>query len=145
VASGFTNTGRLLLATTLDFEADDLYLVLLDTAIADATAEDADTVDDIDANECTGTGYAQALLDNVAASANETTDVITIDCDDEVYSGADFGDVAQAFVAKAAAGFASKATTDPVIMYLDSADFPITTNGGDLTLAINAAGLATIT
>ena len=81
--------------------------------------------------------YGDDLANEVAPHVYLATDNAT---DPTVYTGADFG------VVQAAVVFWEVATdADHILMcYLDGASFPITTNGGDLTLQFDAVGVFTL-
>lgn len=93
--------------------------------------------------ELSGTGYAAGFggagrktVANKAFSEDDANDRGEMDCDDITWPGINAGIAAAAILIR-------ENTTDAdsdLIAYFDSG-FPKTTNGGDLTLVVNAEGL----
>lgn len=146
MAVGFYNRGKFnILDGTIDWDdgGATVTLLLIDDAGAYSFNPDDDVVADLTpgSNESTGTGYARKTITGRSASQNDTADRAEADATDPtVYTGADFG------VVQAAVVFWEVATDADhiLICYLDGASFPITTNGGDLTLQFDAVGVFTL-
>lgn len=118
----------------------DYRLLLLDNAGTYTFDPDHDFVAGLTpgSNECTGTGYARKTLSGMVATLDDTGDQVKCDATDpSVYSGADFGTVQAAVVYR----FVTNDADSPLICYLDGASFPVTTNGGDLTIQFHADGV----
>jgi hypothetical protein len=98
--------------------------------------------DPIDA-ELSGTGYVGGLggagrktLTTKTFSEDDANDRGEMDCDDITWTAINAGTAAAAIVIREGGSDAAS----ELIAYIDSG-FPKTTNGGDLTLQINAEGL----
>ena len=118
-----------------------LKLLVLKAAGADATLKDLDTVAAVLADgsttEADFTNYARATLGSVTVTVVDGSDAVQVDCADVTFSSA---------------GGASNNTTTDVIIYEDvdttdanaiplvQLDAVFTTDGNDVTLAINASG-----
>ena len=93
--------------------------------------------------ELSGTGYAAGFggagrrtLANKVFSEDDTNDRGEMDCDDVTWTAINAGAAAAAIVIKEGTSDADS----ELIAFFDSG-FPVTTNGGDLTLQVNAEGL----
>ncbi len=118
----------------------DYRLLLLNNAGSYSFNADHDFVSDLTpgTNECTGTGYARKTLAGMVATLDDTNDQVKCDATDpSVYSGANFGVVQAAVVFR----FVTNDAASPLLAYLDGASFPVTTNGGDLTIQFHADGV----
>lgn len=123
-----------------------LVVVLLQTAEADATLEDYDTLSALLAGsntEATFTNYARKVLtdtDVSATSVDDTNNRQDADIGDQTYSSA--GGAANNTLAKLLICYDSDTTggTDANIVPLTHHDFVITTDGSDIVAQINAAG-----
>jgi hypothetical protein len=118
-----------------------LKMLVLKVANTDATLKDLDTVAAVLASGSTAeanfTNYARKTLAGVAATVNDSTDSVKVDCDDVTFT---------------AAGGATNNTTTDVLIYEEVAggdanciplvllDAVFTTDGNDVTLQINANG-----
>ncbi|QCC48103.1 hypothetical protein [Halobellus limi] len=138
----YNNFKTLLLNGGVDLDTDTIRALIIDDSAA--YTPDIDThiyVDDVTAvaNEMSGTGYTRKTL-NVSVSTDNTNDQGVVDADDLSYTGLDAGTIQGVLIYK-------EVTTDsdsPVVGWYESADFPLPTNGGDVTLTINASGLLTL-
>lgn len=92
-------------------------------------------------NELSGTGYARKTLASKATTQDDTNDRAEGDCDDIAYTAINAG--------TAAAAILFVQVTNDADSYLvgkyDTGGFPLVTNGGDATIAINAEGFLQIT
>lgn len=140
MADAAYNRGKFLIASgSLDWVNDDIQVLLLDDAGTYVFSADHNFVADLGANESTGTGYVRKALASKTATEDDTNDRASLDAADVVWAGLDAGTVQAAVVFR-------QVTTDSdseVLFYMDSG-FPFTSNGGDLTWQINAAGVATV-
>ena len=93
--------------------------------------------------ELSGTGYAAGFggagrrtIANKAFSEDDVNDRAEMDCDDVTWTVINAGTAAAAILIKEGTSDADS----ELIAFFDSG-FPVTTNGGDLTLQVNAEGL----
>lgn len=122
-------------------------IVLVKTPPASqAAAADLNFLSEVTSAECDFTNYARKTLASVVTAEDDTNDRATIDAaDPSAYTaagGATNNTIAGAWVVRRATNGADTPATDVLWMFLDMAD--LTTNGGDVTLAFAAVGLATI-
>ena len=99
---------------------------------------------DFTAGELTGTGYTAGFggagrktLASKTITVDKTNDRAEFDCADVTWTAINAGTAAQATVLKEITNDAASKT----ISNIDTGGFPVVTNGGDLTLAVNAEGL----
>mgnify|MGYP001557596394 FL=1 len=138
MASNLYNPGlEKLLDGTIDFENDTINVLLVDTNHTfDKTH---DFVDDIVANEASGTGYARKTLANAAIALDAANDRVEFDADNPSYTALDAGTIAAAIIFKQVTNDADS----PLIAQIDFAD--LVTNGSDVELQINSEGLFYVT
>lgn len=134
---------------------DDTLVTLLgsdDTAYTfDAT--DGDYVADIfdagtTATEFSGTGYnpgTDGVLGTKTITEDNTNDRAEFGAADVTFSGLDGDAIQFALICKQVGADLTTPTDDPLVAYITSADFPLTTNGGDVTISWNAEGIVHIT
>src|SRR5688572_16689661 len=98
---------------------------------------------DFTANELSGTGYTAGFggagrktLASKTITVDKTNDRAEFDCADDTWTAINAGTAAQATVLKEITNDAASKT----IANIDSG-FPVVTNGGDVTLQVNAEGL----
>ena len=114
----------------VDLATADIRSLLIDDSIT--PDPDDDFVADIVAAEIAGTGYARKTLASETVTRDDTNNLTKVTASDRVWAGADFGSPEYEV-------FYVHVTNDAdswIIGYSlirDSADNPITTNGGDLT------------
>lgn len=118
------------------------------------SATDGDYTGDIfdggtTATEFTGSGYTQSDGDlaNEAITENNTDNRAEFDADDVTFSGLNDDTIQFAIVDKQGPDSAdwTSPADDPLIAYITSTDFPLTTNGGDVTISWDANGIVHIT
>lgn len=104
--------------------------------------DDAGADDFID-GELSGTGYTAGgdPLGTQTVAYDAANDRLEFDAADAAWTAIDAGTAAQATVLKDTA----TPTTSPVICNVDTGGFPVTTNGGDLTIQWNVEGIMHIT
>lgn len=136
---------------TIDLDTDTLKIMLVTSSYV-ANADD-DVVDAAGANdpvdhELTGTGYVagwgnsgRKALASVVASTDKVNDRAELDCADITWTAINAGTAAAALLIKEGG---ANDTTSRLIAHIDSG-FPVTTNGGNITLNINAEGLIHLT
>ncbi len=123
-----------------------LIVVLLKTAAADSTLRDQDTLAAILAGgstEADFTNYARKTLtdsDISAATVDDANDRVDADIPDQTWTSA--GGASNNTLAKLLICYDSDTTagTDSNIIPLTAHDFVVSTNGGDITAQIAAAG-----
>ena len=140
------NAKEQLLLGTIDFSADDIRVALLmtnttaDTEKGAATIAGYTTVDDFDGSGYTAGGAAlagEAVAEDTGNNRGE------FDATDLTFSslGAGTRQIAGALVYKFVTNFNSSIP----IAWIDTGGFPITANGGDITLQWNAEGILQLT
>lgn len=122
-----------------------VLLVLASAGLeSDAVLRDKDTFADLvsgTTNEVTNVGYARKVLtdaDFAALTVDDTNNRIDLDFADQLFTGIGAGDL----WAKVVIGYDSDTTagTDANIVPMLAYDITVTPNGGNITLALNAAG-----
>lgn len=115
-------------------------------------ATDGDYVGDIfdggtTATEFSGTGYTRSDGDlaNETITEENTNNRAEFDADDVTFTGLDGDTIQFALVAKQVGGDWTTFGDDPIVAYITSSDFPLTTNGGDVTISWDSTGIVHIT
>jgi len=138
----YNNFKQLLLNGGIDLDTDTIRALIIDDSVSYTPDIDNDVyVDDVTvaASEMSGTGYTRKTL-NVTISTDNANDRGVADADDLSYTGLDAGTIQGVLIYKEV----STDSDSPLIGWYESSDFPLPTNGGDVTLTINAAGLLTL-
>lgn len=136
--AGYNFAAKKFIDGALNWASADLRLLLVDAGYT--FNKDHDFVDDVVADELSGTGYARKTLAGEATSLDNVNDRAEGDANDVTWTGIDAG------TAKAAIIFV-QVTNDAdsyLVCYIDTGGFPITTNGGDLSIQFNAEGVIQI-
>lgn len=112
------------------------------------TATDGDYVGDIfdggtTATEFTGT-YTPQNLSSKTITEDNSNNRAEFDAADVTFSSLDGDTIQFALVAKQVGGDWTSFGDDPLVAYITSADFPLTTNGGDVTISWDAEGIVQI-
>lgn len=124
----------------IDFDSDTIKAILVSASYT--PDQDAhDYLNDVTANEETDGSYARKTLASKAVSYNSGTNVIKIDADDLLWSALTSAGVRYVIIADTQTGVDS---TSPLIAYIDLGT-TIAPTGQDLSIAFNAAGIATVT
>lgn len=141
----WTNAGKRDLAAG-GIAGRELRIYLAKTAPASqAAAADLNFVSQIVANELTVGGYARKTLANVVTAEDDTNDRATIDADDpSAWTLATGETVVGAWIARRITNGADADATDILWTWLALTP-TIPTNGGTVTISLNALGFATIT
>lgn len=145
-----------LMEGTFDHTTDTLKVALVsdDTAYSFDPANNTFVNDVLDggttATEFTGSGYSRQALSNVTVTQDDTDDEGVTDADDVTFTSLD-GDTIQAvLIYKQVGGDDTTPGDDPIVAVYDDdsagslADLPLTTNGGDVTLAFSTEGVVNI-
>lgn len=116
---------------------DNLRILLVDEN--HVPNKDQNFVNDVSANEVSGTGYARIALSGVSVAQDDTNDRATLNASDVQWVGLDVGRVAYGILYN----FVTDDTDSPLIATFDIAD--VITNGTDITIGFNTNGLFSIT
>lgn len=112
-------------------------LLVKDTYVFDADHED---VADVVANECDFTNYARKALSGEAHTVVHASDTAVLDADDpSTWSNA--GGAANNDIGGLIVYEHNVADADAKLVSYHDTGFPISTNGGDLTVSFAAAGI----
>jgi len=145
-----------LMEAQFDFLNDTLKVALVSDNTAYSFSPDTDTfVGDVldggtTAEEFQGTGYSRQTLSNVTVTQDDTDDEGVADADDVTFTGLDGDTIQTVLVYKEVGGDETTPGDDPIIAVFDDdsagslADLPLTTNGGDVTLAFSSEGIVNI-
>ncbi len=122
---------------TTDFEADNFRMILLDAA--DHTTN---TAADFDHADLTGAGIVATSANLTGGAVTITTGTATVDFADFTWSAVT-GDVSEEVVFYEWSGVSG---TSLLIINFDtfSSGMPVTPNGGDINVTINASGVFTL-
>ncbi len=120
---------------------DNIRIMLVDSSYV--ANQDNDKVDAGGANdpidaELSGAGYCRITLAGRTINEDDANDRAEYDADDVTWPGINAGTAAAAIVFKESA---VGDTQSILIALIDTGGFPITTNGGDLTIQFNAEGI----
>ena len=130
-----------LLKATLDFDApDDFRVMLVDSTTTADTEEDVSTIGGLTTlGELSGTGYTTGgdPMTGDTVTKDDVNDRAEYDANDTVWTAIDAGTAQAAILIK----FITSVSLSVPIAYIDTGGFPITTNGGDLTIQWNAEGI----
>lgn len=94
-----------------------------------------------------GTGYSRAdgILANESITEDNTNNRAQFDADDVTFSGLNDATIQFGLIGKQVGGDWTTQGDDPVVAYITSTDFPLTTNGGDVTISWDSTGIIHIT
>lgn len=112
-------------------------------------ADDGDYIGDIfdggtTATEFTGSGYSVQALGGKAITEDTTNDRAEFDANDVTFSSLDGDTIQFALLGKQVGGDWTTYGDDPLVAYITSSDFPLTTNGGDVTISWASNGIVHI-
>lgn len=141
----YNNFKNLLFTSNINVDTDTIKLALINDSISYTPDIDneqyvSDVLDGVTANEFSDASYSRKLVD-ASVTQDNTTDTITIDAPDLVFSALE-GDTIQSAIL-----FRENTddTDSELIMHLTSSKFPLPTNTGDVTVEVDANGLLTLT
>lgn len=140
----YTPAKAKLMSGGIDLDTDDIRTILVMTNTTADTDQDAEFVSSVTTlDEMDGAAYVRKALVNEAVAADLVNNRGEFDADDVTWTalGAGIRDVAAVVVYK----HVTVDTDSPIIAYIDSGGFPITANGGDLTIQWNAEGIIQLT
>lgn len=122
----------------IDWINDDIRVILVDDSTSADTEEDAATISGFTTlGELSGTGYSRKVLASKAVTKDDPNDRTEWDAADVLYSSINAGTAQAAIIYK----HVNDDSDSIPIAYIDQTDFPIITNGGDVTLNFNAEGI----
>lgn len=125
------------LSGAIDLDTNDIRVMLLGTALVEGTVQDADTISAITLDEITATNYARKSLTETVTT-DDTNNRGVFDATDVTWTslgGAVNDTIEAALIFK----FVTNDTDSVPLIHLDLATTP--TNGGDITLQFNSAGI----
>lgn len=132
---------RQLLDAQLDLDADVLRIMLVDNTYTANADHDFVSQTGLEAAELSGTGYARQTLGTIGVSEDDANDRGEFTAANVTWSGINAGTAEAAIIYKQVGGDDSTPANDVLIAYIDTGGFPVTTNGGDLTIQWNAEGI----
>ncbi len=122
----------------INFASADIRLMLVDNTTTADTEDDANFIDDFTTlGELSGTGYARQALANQAVNEDAANNRAEFIADDVAFTNINAGTAQAAIIFL----FVSDDLDSIPILYIDETDFPIITNGGNITLNFNAEGI----
>jgi len=143
MANGVFNIalGRAAYYATLPAADDSLIVVLLQTAQADDTLRDHDTLAQVLAanTEANFTNYARATAAGVAVTVNDTSNLVDVDINDVTWTNAG-GTTNNTLVKLLVCYKPDTASADSAIIPLTFHDFAVTTDGSSITAQVAANG-----
>lgn len=143
MANGVFNIalGRAAYYATLPAANDSLIVVLLQTAQADDTLRDHDTLAQVLAanTEANFTNYARATAAGVAVTVNDTSNLVDVDINDVTWTNAG-GTTNNTLVKLLICYKPDTASADSAIIPLTFHDFAVTTDGSSITAQVAANG-----
>lgn len=134
----------------LDLTGDTIGVLLgSDDTAYTFDAADGDYVGDIldsgtTATEFTGSYTPQALA-NATINEDNSNDRAEFDADDVTFSSLNNDTIQFALLGKQVGGDWTTYGDDPLVAYITSTEFPLTTNGGDVTINWDSNGIIHIT
>lgn len=146
----YNNFKEQLLNGNIDFANNTLRVALLDNGTSYTPDPDNEVfVDDVldggvTAQEFTGSGYSRQTLGGVSVSQDNTDDEGVVDANDTTFSSIDGATIQSALIYKQVGGDDTTPGDDVLIGHYTSSDFPLTANGGDVTLQWNAEGIVNV-
>lgn len=136
----YTHAKHLINKGDIDFDVDDIRVLLVDSSTTSDTEEDVTTISGITTlGELSGTGYVRKALANEIVNKDDVNNRSEFDADDVVWTGINAGTAQAAIYYK---HVTNDADSIP-LFYVDS-DFPFVTNGGNMTIQHNAEGISQI-
>ena len=132
---GYNIAAKKMIDGNFNWASLDVRLLLVDSGYT--YDKDHDFVADVAANELSGTGYARKTLTGEATSQDDVNNRAEGDANDPTWTAINAGTAAAAILF----AFVTNDADSWLIAHIDTGGFPITTNGGDLTIQFNAEGV----
>jgi len=141
----YNNFKELLFNGGIDLDNDTLQVALISDSPAYTPDPDndvfvSDVLDDVAASELSGTGYTRQTV-SMSITQDNANDQAVADTADLTYSGIDAGTIDGMILFKQGP---TDDSDSPLIAHLTSPEFPLVTNGGDVNLLFDAAGVLTL-
>ena len=124
----------------IDFPSDTIRALLVD-ATFNGDEDDEFVADPAVLGELVGTGYVRKDLATKTNALDTPNSRAEWDADDVTWTAIDAGTAAGVLLYK----FITNDAASPIIAFIDTGGFPVTTNGGDLGIQWNAEGILHIT
>lgn len=136
----YTNGLFLIMSGSINMNTDTFQIMLASSSYVGSP--DHTTSSNYNTWECTGTGYSRKTLTFTGAgggriSQDTTYDCVIFDADDVSWTTLTAGTISGAILIRSG----STNGTTYLICAVDTGGFPITTNGGDLTLTWSSNGI----
>jgi len=136
----YTHAKAEILKGNIDFDADDIRVLLV---MSNTTADTEKDVDDIDAfttlDEMDGANYARKALANEAVTEDEANDRGEFDADDVTWSS--LGDGTRQIQAALVYKHVVDDTDSIPIAFIDDSPYPLNPGGADHVIQWNAEGI----
>lgn len=151
MTSIYNSTKVKLINGSIDLDTDTIRVALVSNTTSYTPDVDNETfVSDVldggtTATEFSGSGYSRQTLANTSVTQDNTDDEGVFDADDTTFSGIDGDTIQSVLVYKQVGGDDTTPGDDPLIANVTSSDFPLTANGGDVTISWNAEGILNLT
>ncbi len=126
----YNNALEQLMNGGLDLDTADLRVALVNASYT-PDVDNHDFLDDVVANELSGTGYVRKALTSETVAQDNTNNRGTLSADNPTWTGANFGTAAKAIIYVEGASDAARL----LVAYIGFAN--TVTNGGDFTLKWN--------
>lgn len=120
----------------IDFPSDTIRALLVDSTF-NGDANDEFVADPTTLGELTGTGYVRKDLASKTNAIDTPNARAEWDAADLSWTGIDAGTAAGLLLFK----FVTNDAASPIIAFIDTGGFPVTTNGGDLGVQWNTEGI----
>ena len=141
----YNKAKEMLLNGQLNLLNDTIKVMLVDSSYTPNPDDDYVGTSGAATAEVSGTGYVgghggagRKVLTNKVVVEDDTNDRAYFDADDVTWTSIDVGSIQAAILIKEGAVDDS---TSLLIAYIDQGGFPVTTNGGDLTIQWDAGGI----
>ena len=126
---------------TIDWDTDDIRLLLVDSTTTVDTEPNVTTISGYATlGEISGTGYGRKVLTSKAVNVDTSNNRAELDADDIVFTGITAGTTIGFLVFKFVTNDA-----DNIPIAFSEFSSPFVTNGGDLTIQIDAEGMLQLT
>ncbi len=123
----------------INWNNDTIKIALMNNSFSTPTASSYDTWSQVSSYECSGTGYTAGglTLSNKTLTEDDINNKAIADAGDPTWTGINVGTIKGAMIYKST----GTPSTSTLICWIDTGGFPITTNGGDITIQFNASGI----
>ena len=115
------------------------------TENADLALVDDGSTTDVASAESTSTTYSRQTMGTLSVTQDDTNDRAVLDAADVTFTSINTGQVDACVVIEVPTASTSDTARYPVCYNDSTSAFPVTTNGGDLTIQWSTAGVMTLT